>query len=448
MQKAPSTDPTGVPLEALSSAGSAFEGKTANGERQPPERRRPPLDDRSHFSSQMKPANDPDMPEPLGIKSKGEHRRPTIPQPTPSQLDARIPGAFTSPIPTPTSPTQSDELRRAANLSTTKETTHDPEAPRSIENNESIANKHAKADKLQNKTAEIAESPSEETQKPQFRPGLGPMMAKKTASEKWRKATNAATAATAFKPRAGGAGARLFAEKPKPSDEPDGVTSVVPAPLSARNLSEDKAKPPSFERSSQEQDGRSISPPTGRVTPQLNVSAASPITPPEAQPSFDSVVSLTKEADSQVAALDQSRAASPQPALSPEAIKKKRSSSEYNKYLSALEIEPISLDSRGLDYEMAMSDFGWSENILEAKKLDQLEFDLRREISKLEAGSWLGHDDQKDNRIRDFEEMLDNAINECDEMEGLLTLYGVELGVRQNTMPARFYQALMNPDSD
>ena len=442
IQRVPSTDPTSAPSGALAPVSSASERKAPNGDRQPPERKRPPLEDRSPYSGQMKSANDPDVPEPLGVKSRVEHRRPPIPQPTPSQLDARIPGAFTSPIPTPTPPPQNDEPRQAAKSTASKEPKNDQEPPRSIENNTSVANKHMKADVAQTTTTATAETPSEESQEPQFRPGLGPMMAKKTTSEKWRKATNAATAATAFKPRAGGAGARLFAEKPKPSDEPDGVTSVVPAPLSARNLSEEKVKPPSLERSSQEQDRRPISPPTGRVTPQLNVSAASPITPAETQPSFGSVAGSTKEADSQVPAPDQSRPASPQPVMSPEAIKKKRSSSQYNKYLSALEIEPISLDSRGLDYEMAMSDFGWSEHILEAKKLDQLEFDLRREINKLEAGSWLGHDDQKDNRIGDFEEILDNASNECDEMEGLLTLYGVELGVGQETVLSNSQQTL------
>jgi hypothetical protein len=48
----------------------------------------------------------------------------------------------------------------------------------------------------------------------------------------------------------------------------------------------------------------------------------------------------------------------------------------------------------------------------------------------VEAGSWLNHLEQKDDRVEAVEKMLDRAIAECDELEGLLTLYNVELSVR------------------
>jgi hypothetical protein len=58
-----------------------------------------------------------------------------------------------------------------------------------------------------------------------------------------------------------------------------------------------------------------------------------------------------------------------------------------------------------------------------------LENDIKREIARVEAGSWLNHLEQKDDRVEAVERMLDRAIAECDELEGLLTLYNVELGV-------------------
>ncbi|UZP46271.1 hypothetical protein NXS19_014083 [Fusarium pseudograminearum] len=66
------------------------------------------------------------------------------------------------------------------------------------------------------------------------KPGLGPMIkAKKSRNEiagaLW-KAASAANAATAFKPRPGGAGERLRLLKSKTEEGPDGISGVVPAP--------------------------------------------------------------------------------------------------------------------------------------------------------------------------------------------------------------------------
>jgi len=72
------------------------------------------------------------------------------------------------------------------------------------------------------------------------RPGLGRMFGgnKKTTKELFSKA---ATAYTAFKPRAGGAAAKLLATETK-SSEPDGITGVVPAPSLARTKTTDSAR--------------------------------------------------------------------------------------------------------------------------------------------------------------------------------------------------------------
>lgn len=64
---------------------------------------------------------------------------------------------------------------------------------------------------------------------------------------------------------------------------------------------------------------------------------------------------------------------------------------------------------------------------MQPKKLDAFEADLKREIARVEAGSWLNNTEHNDERVEAVEKMLDKVIGECDELEGLLTLYNVEL---------------------
>src|SRR4029077_602033 len=78
------------------------------------------------------------------------------------------------------------------------------------------------------------------------RPGLGPMVKKKSTKDivnAFRKAANAYTTYTNFKPRPGGAGERLMAKPKNTSNGPDGITSVVPAPL-LRGLTNELPKSP------------------------------------------------------------------------------------------------------------------------------------------------------------------------------------------------------------
>ena len=57
----------------------------------------------------------------------------------------------------------------------------------------------------------------------EYRPGLGPMLKKKSGKDIANQFRKAALAATAFQPRQGGAGARLKAMQDKTSNEPDGI---------------------------------------------------------------------------------------------------------------------------------------------------------------------------------------------------------------------------------
>ena len=81
------------------------------------------------------------------------------------------------------------------------------------------------------------------------------------------------------------------------------------------------------------------------------------------------------------------------------------------------------------EFENVLTDFNWDANLLQIKQVDVLKTNLRRDIARLEAGSWLGNSEHKDDRVATVETLLDRAIAECDEMEGLLTLYSVELSV-------------------
>lgn len=258
-------------------------------------------------------------------------------------------------------------------------------------------------------------TPSEDAGKDQTKLGnIIKGLAKPTAADTIRKA---AKAAAAFKPRAGGGAEKFFiAKDTKASDEPDGINAVfVPQrqPPKEEKKVEDEPQPKPNRAS---QDKLSID---VEVVPSVKVS--SPLSPP------------TVPAES----IDE-RARSPSPTpeklaakAEPEAEvrRKKRRSNQQVMNISKLGIDPGILDGRGLEFEVLLAEFGWGSSELSTKNIESLESDIRREIARVEAGSWLSHLEQKDDRVEAVEKMLDRAIAECDELEGLLTLYNVELGV-------------------
>ncbi|KAF2812111.1 uncharacterized protein BDZ99DRAFT_412632 [Mytilinidion resinicola] len=255
------------------------------------------------------------------------------------------------------------------------------------------------------------------------RPGLGPMVKKKPPTEVANVLRKAAFAYNAFKPRAGGAGEKLLLkDQQKPLDEADGISGVFKAPRPIPK-EEPKAeleepvepeKPPLPERGSREVPKID----TGDHVPSVTVSSPTSAGPPKTI--SEAVVS------------SKSRSPSPEKAKSAnenevEIRRQKRRSNHDTKYLSKLGIDPSILDGRGLDFEATLVDFGWGSSDLHVKKIEMLETEVRRELGRVEAGSWLGHLEQKDDRVDAVERMLDRAIAECDELEGLLTLYNVEL---------------------
>jgi hypothetical protein len=253
------------------------------------------------------------------------------------------------------------------------------------------------------------------------RPGLGPMVKKSVgtadAANKFRKL---AAAAGAFKPRAGGAAAKLFNKEAKTSDEPDGVSAVFvpqrPAPKETpteeveKKLEEVPQTTP--DRLSKERPRIST-----EVVPSVTVSR--PLSPTPVIAIQDTETEPTPPTPDKSAA----RKAEPEP----EVRRKKRRSNQQIVNLSKLGIDPSIIDERGLEFESILSELGWGSNELSAKHIEFLETDIKREIARVEAGSWLNHLEQKDDRVEAVERMLDRAIAECDELEGLLTLYNVEL---------------------
>ena len=267
----------------------------------------------------------------------------------------------------------------------------------------------------------VASPPSDATSpldEEQHRPGLGPMFKeKKDVAGAFRKA---AKATMAFKPRAGGAAEKLRKQREQElsGDGQDGISGVfVPAPLS-RGVSND-TKPGTPDVQSKE--NLAVKPVVAEVVPQLKVT--SPVSAPSgATTPFDEAPAPQRSTSPGAQASKEAEDAEK------ERRKQKRRSNVQSKYISSLGIDPSLLDGRGLEFESMLGDFGWGGSSSQSKKLEHLEADIRREISRVEAGSWLGME-QKDERVELVEKMLDKAITECDELEGLLTLYGVELSV-------------------
>lgn len=250
------------------------------------------------------------------------------------------------------------------------------------------------------------------------RPGLGPMIRKKSNKEIANAFRKAATAYNAFRPRAGGAGDKLREEKDKGGSGPDGITGVVPAPSLLRTTSQDSTNTPpiqdaivSLSTSLEAKPG----PPVVQITGATDKGSETGLGGPAAG-----------VRDLQASSPGTPRSKSPK---TQDDRRSKRRSGHTAKYAAALGIDPSLLEGGSVDIESVLLDFGWGSEALGTKKVDELQAEIRREIGRVEAGSWLGHLEEKDERVETVDRMLDKAIAECDALDGLLTLYGVELSV-------------------
>ncbi|KAF2830433.1 hypothetical protein CC86DRAFT_161498 [Ophiobolus disseminans] len=406
------------PGTAQSNASSAFSRNDDMPPEEPPQRRRPFMERASEMSLRSAASHGAESRTELSTSSQSsappievpprrrpqeipERLKPTL-QPTPAP-----PQNMTSP-PQPTPPPTSP-LPQVPNAPT-------PLAFEPI----------AKAPGAQPALPETgAATPSEENESDERRPGMG-LMVKKTvgtadAANKFRKA---AAAAGAFKPRAGGAAAKMFAPKEaKASDEPDGISGVfVPQRKEAPKETpkeeveqqlEEAPRPLVPDRSSKERPRIST-----EVVPSVTVSSPLSPVPATAAPELeDKALSPSPEKPTV-------HKASPEP----EVRRRRRRSNQQVENISRLGIDPALVDDQGLEFEGLLSELGWGSSELSPKKIETLENDIKHEIARSEAGGWLHQLEQKDERVEAVDRMLDRAIAECDELEGLLTLYNVEIG--------------------
>ncbi|KAF2274097.1 uncharacterized protein EI97DRAFT_435460 [Westerdykella ornata] len=403
------------PGTAQSNASSAFGRNDELSLEQPvprsglPERKRPPMTTVSSQRSQPAvgsesrtefhtPVQSPEPPAILqaGRRPSGDTIKsriaPTLNEPEVSELHSAPKPPPTSPlpqIPTPTEPSRSVDPTQEEQPESSE-----PRAPSPTKPSSPV---------------------KEEEEETQHRPGLGPMVKKKTKADTANAFRKAAFAAGAFKPRAGGAAAKLFAKETKSSDEPDGITGVFvpqrPAPKEEAEKKVEEDKKPEPDRASKDR-------PTVDTDVVPSVTVSSPLSP--------TPVAVTSEA---APTAQSSSPEKPVTKSAPEAEvrRKRRRSNQQIMNISKLGIDPSLLDDRGLEFENMLSQFGWWGSDLSVKSIDALEHDIKQEIARVEAGSWLNHLDQKDDRVEAVEKMLDRAIAECDELEGLLTLYSVEL---------------------
>ncbi|KAF7126042.1 hypothetical protein CNMCM5793_002401 [Aspergillus hiratsukae] len=264
------------------------------------------------------------------------------------------------------------------------------------------------------------------------RPGLGPMIKKKSTRDIAGALRKAATAYGAFKPRAGGAGERLLAAAKKQqsiSDEPDGITGVVPAP-SLRVATEpapasvsgtpDRETPPALPSPIKEVP--SAVAPAALKPPTVEVTQAPAAEPARIAVETQDEARDTAREEAKTVADERARSVSP----SPNGRRRRREDNTV-KYCQALGIDSNILEGRGADFDDILTDLGWNGRLSDDKKIEDLEADIRREIGRVEATSWLGNLEQQEGKVDQLARLIDKTIEECEELDGLLTLYSHEL---------------------
>lgn len=236
----------------------------------------------------------------------------------------------------------------------------------------------------------------------------------------------AATAVNAFKPRAGGAAERLrgLNNNTNGSNGPDGITSVVPAPSLLRVASNDSTRSASTANTTT----TTTTLPSG-LSKETVVDEKVPEPIPEVKVAYPPLEAKKEQSDKIPDPPARENANGSPAKEKQEARRKKPTSERAQKELTALGIDPIILDGRAADFIQAMDDFGWVGEGVHSRNIDEMQEDIERQINKAQAGDWLARLDEEDDRVAAISTGLDAVIAECEELDGLLTLYSVELGV-------------------
>ena len=260
------------------------------------------------------------------------------------------------------------------------------------------------------------ETPPEE----EHRPGLGPMIKKKkSTAEVASKFRKAATTYNAFKPRAGGAADKLANDK---GASGDGITGVFQAPSLLKGVSQDDVRPTTPKQGPEDRPSTpdiKVDIPTVQVTTSPPKSVKSVPPEPTVAKLSESVLQNTPEIEQPPPTADKAQ----------EDRRKKHRSDQSAKYAKVLGINPRLLEGRTFEIEEILNDFGWGEDRDGRATFEELEMGIRKEIARVEAGSWLSAAENSDDRIVAVSDMMDRVMAECDELDNLLTLYNVELGV-------------------
>lgn len=252
------------------------------------------------------------------------------------------------------------------------------------------------------------------------RPGLGPMIKKKSNKELANTFRKAATAYNAFKPRPGGAVEKLRNDNEKSTNENDGVSGVFSPPSltkeTNREISQSDIEPA--------EESQSLKPAPKTQIPTANIEKLPGPSPGTSTTSID-----VKDPEPEI---QFSEKAVESANVTTEERRKKRRSDHSAKYAKILGINHGLLEGRTFEIESVFNDFGWVEGGTESNSkvtFEQLQSGLRKEISRVEAGSWLGALESNDERVNAVGTLMDRVIAECEELDCLLTLYNVELGV-------------------
>ncbi|KAK1463307.1 exocyst complex component Sec3 [Colletotrichum melonis] len=248
-------------------------------------------------------------------------------------------------------------------------------------------------------------------QEDESRPGLGPMIkAKKSKNDLAGVLWKAASAASAFKPRPGGAGERLRQLATKSTEPAEGITTVFQPP--PRPASSDGPKVTSPEPAVEETAAPAEPPKRTSGVPEVKVTVPNSSRPSSLQPSIQEVISVKK----------------PEESVTKEENSKSIVAGNDAKYLASLGIDPTVLDNKSGEFTKWLDYFGWVPGEqMRSRNVDEMRTDLERELNKAQAGGWLARFQEEDDRVEAIKRGIDLAVAECEEMENLLTLYSVEL---------------------
>jgi hypothetical protein len=369
-------------------------------EEKPPERKRPPMDPLRSLQ-----ADNNLVPAPL--MSPGMRREPMVPPRNVERVSPRKDSISrrNEPAPRAESTTPRDTSRPGtAGRSPSPAVRTPPSAP------PTSAMPPIPTPPVTNTPSEPASESDEDS-----KPGLGPMIKKKSKNEIAGAFWKAASAATAFKPRPGGAADRLRQVQNKSTDGPDGITGVIPAPPKPVPVQ----KPPEPVPAAAERSATPI--------PELKITDSESVNrPSSAQPSINDLKVKKPE--------------------EPPAVEESRRSvvtGNDAKYLATLGIDPSLLDNRTNEFAKWLDYFGWVPGEkMRARNFDEMRADLDREVSKAQAGGWLARFQDEDERVDAIKKGIDLSIGECDELDNLLTLYSVELSVSLYSFLSRHWSCM------